>query len=57
MNEKAQMAAVQQNGYAIEYISKPSKAVQMAAVQQHGWAIEYIKNPTETAKLASKRNS
>lgn len=41
------MAAVQQNGYAIEYINAPSEAVQMAAVNQNGCAIFRIKNPSE----------
>ena len=53
MNEKAQLAAVQQYGRAIEYISKPSEAMQMAAVQQNGCAIEYISKPSEAVQLAA----
>jgi len=52
-----QLAAVKQNGYAIEYIIKngiePSEAVQLAAVQRNGNVIEYISNPSEAVQLAA----
>jgi hypothetical protein len=44
-SEQVQLAAVQQDGWAIEHIKNPSERVQMAAVQQNGDAIYYIKNP------------
>ncbi|PCJ96770.1 MAG: hypothetical protein COA52_00765 [Hyphomicrobiales bacterium] len=47
MGEKAQLAAVQHNGYNIQYIKNPSEKVQLAAVQHNGYAIGYIKNPTQ----------
>ena len=52
-NEAVQLAAVSQNGRAIQYIKNPSEAVQLAAVQQDGWAIRYIKNPSEAMQLAA----
>ena len=52
-NEKEQLEAVKQNGYAIRYIKNPSEAVQMAAVKQRGFAIRHIKNPSEAIKMAA----
>jgi hypothetical protein len=34
--EEKQLAAVQQNGMAIQFIEHPSEAVQLADVQQNG---------------------
>ena len=34
--------AVQQNGWAIQYINNPSYKLQRLAVQRHGWTIELI---------------
>ena len=48
------MAAVNQDGRTIQYITNPSEAVQQAAVNQHGLAIRYIANPTPNViKLAA----
>ena len=44
------MAAVNQNGHAIQYIANPSEAVQQAAVNQDSSAIQYIKNPSEAVQ-------
>jgi len=56
-SEQVQLAAVQQNGNAIEYIDNPSEAVQLAAVQQNGNAIKYIIRkgiiPSERVQLAA----
>ena len=49
-NEKEQLEAVKQNGYAIQHIKNPSEAVQMASVKQNGNAIKYIKNLSEAVK-------
>jgi len=54
-SEAVQMAAVQNNGYAIRFIKNPSEAVQMATVQQNGYAIQYIKNPSEAMQMAAVR--
>ena len=45
--EEAQLAAVKQNGYAIQFIDKSSEAVQLEAVKQNGLAIKYIDSPSE----------
>ena len=49
--EEGQLAAVQQDVYAITYIDNPSEAVQLAAVKKNGSAIYYIKNPSEAVQL------
>ena len=51
--EAVQLAAVKDNGYAIECIENPSEAVQLAAVKQNGNAIAYIKNSSEEVQLAA----
>jgi hypothetical protein len=40
-----QLAAVNQNGWAIQYIKNPSEKVQITAVNENSSAIHYIKNP------------
>ena len=54
--EEEQLAAVKQDGTAIEYIKNPTEEVQLAAVKQDGTAIEYIKNPSEEVQLAAVNN-
>ena len=51
--EAEQLAAVEQNGWAIEYIHNPSEEIQLAAVEHAGQAIRYIKNPSEKVQLAA----
>ena len=57
VSETDQVAAVNQNGYAIHYIKNPSEKVQLAAVNQNGNAIyNIIKkgiNPSEDIQLAA----
>ena len=48
-----QLAAVQQNGSAIQYIENPSEEVQLAAVQQNPHSIQYISNPSIEVQLAA----
>ena len=38
----AQLAAVTQHGFAIQWIKNPSEEVQLAAVERHPNAIKYI---------------
>ena len=52
-SEAQQIAAVQQDGWAIHFIKNPSPAVQLAAVQQDGGAIQLIKNPSPAVQLAA----
>ena len=51
--EAEQLAAVEQNGYAIQYIEKPSEQLQLVAVKQDGLSIVDIKNPSEQVQLAA----
>jgi len=57
VSETDQLAAVNNFGYAIEYIQKPSEKVQLAAVNKNGTAIEYIFDkgiiPSEDVQLAA----
>ena len=55
--EEVQLAAVMENGCAIEHINDPSEQVQLAAVKKFGVAIGYIKNPSEEIKLAAVKQS
>ncbi len=56
-SEDVQKLAVQQPGYAIQYIKNPSEEVQKLAVQYAGYSLYYIENPTEEAqKLAVQQN-
>jgi hypothetical protein len=57
MSELEQIAAVKQNGWAIEYIQNSSLRVQLAAVNQNGYAIEYIDNPSEQVQLAAVKQN
>ena len=43
---REQLAAVEQNGYAIFWIQNPTEQVQLAAVMKNSGAIYYIKNPS-----------
>ena len=51
--EAEQLAAVEQNGWAIQYIINPSEQVQLAAVAHYGIVLRYIKNPSEQVQLAA----
>ena len=56
-SEAVQLAAVRQNGYAIQHIRDPSEAVQLAAVRQNGYVIRFIQNPSEAVKLSAVRQN
>jgi hypothetical protein len=49
-SEAVQLAAVQQDGEAIQYIENPSEEIQLAAVQQNVLAIQWTENPKRGAK-------
>ena len=53
--KELQLAAVAQNGGAIQFITNPDKDVQLAVVTQDGYAIKYITNPDKDVQLAAKR--
>ena len=52
-SEEVQLAAVKDDGYAIEFITNPSEEVQLAAVNQNGYVIGDITNPSEAVQLAA----
>ena len=52
-SEQVKLAAVMEEGHAIQYIADPSEAVQLAAVLQNGYVIYYIKNPSEQVQIAA----
>ena len=54
-SEAIKLAAVQEDGYAIQHIENPSESVQLAAVQEDGYAIQYIRDPSEAVQLAAVR--
>ena len=51
-SEEVQMAAVQEDGWAIKYIKNPSKEVQIAAVKKDSIMLEYLKNTLKKDQLA-----
>ena len=55
-SEEFQIAVVNGNSRAIEYIDNPSEKVKLAAVTEDGRAIEYIDNPSEEIQLAAVKN-
>jgi len=54
MLESEQLAAVNQNGHAIQYIKNPSEAMQLAAINQNGNVIRFIKKPTISVQMMAK---
>jgi hypothetical protein len=56
-SEAVQLAAVQRDGYSIQWIRNPSEAVQLAAVRQDGNAIQCIMDPSEQVQLAAVRQN
>jgi hypothetical protein len=48
------MKAVEQNGYALQYVKEQSEAVCMKAVEQNGYALQYVKKEKILIKLIIK---
>jgi len=56
-NEKECLAAVKQNGYALQYVKNQTLEICLAAVNQNGCAVKYVKNQTlEICLVAIKQN-
>lgn len=51
------MAAIKENGYAIQFIRYPSEKVQLEAVKEDGNAIQYIDDPSEKVQIAAIENN
>jgi regulator of extracellular matrix RemA (YlzA/DUF370 family) len=52
-DEAKALRAVQQRGYALQWVKDPSEAVILAAVQQDGYALQRVKDPSEAVILAA----
>ncbi len=52
-SDDMKLAAVRQDGYAIQFTENPSEAVQLGAVRQNGQAIQFIENPSEEVQIAA----
>jgi hypothetical protein len=47
------LAAVQQNGYALQHVHAQTEAIALAAVQQNGHALQYVHDQTAAICLAA----
>jgi len=47
------LAAVSQNGYALEYVKNKTPEICLAAVNQNGLALQFVKNQTPELCLAA----
>ena len=56
-DEQQQLAAVQQDGDALQYCLNPSEAVPLAAVQQDGDALRYFHHPSEAVQPAAVQHN
>ena len=45
------LAAVEQDGDALQYVKEQTEAVCLAAVEQDGYALQYVKEQTEAVCL------
>ena len=47
------LAKVKQDGYALQYVKKQTKAICLAAVKQDGCVLRYVEEQTEAICLAA----
>ena len=47
------MAAVRQDGWALEYVKEQTPEICTTAIQQYGWALEYVKEQTPEICIAA----
>jgi len=50
-SENDALKAVEQNGYALQYVKDQTEAVCLKAVEQDGYALRYVKDQTEAVCL------
>jgi hypothetical protein len=55
--EEKDIEAVEQNGYAIEYVKEQTEAICMAAVKQNGNALYNVKEQTEAICIAAVKQN
>ena len=51
--QEIDLAAVMQNGYALQYVKDQTPEICMAAVNQNGYALQYVKDQTLDICLAA----
>ena len=54
---KIRLAAVKQDGRAIQFLSNPTEAERLAAVKQNGLAIQFLSNPTNAERMAAVKQN
>ena len=47
------LAAVKQNGWALQSVKDQTEAIALAAVKQEGYVLQYVKDQTEKVALAA----
>ena len=55
--QKICLAAVKQDGFALQYVKEQTAAICLAAVKQDGYALEYVKKQTEAICLAAVKQN
>ena len=53
LKDKEALAAVEQDGYALQYVEKQTEAICLEAVKQNGYALQYVREQTEAICLAA----
>ena len=53
----AALAAVKQNGYALQYVQAQTEEICLAAVKQDGYALKYVQTQTEEICLAAVKQN
>ena len=51
------LAAVKQNGYALQYIKDQTEEMCLAAVKEDGYALKFVKEQTEEMCLAAVKQN
>lgn len=51
------LAAVSENGYALQFVKNQTDEIALAAVSEIGYALQFVKNQTDEIALAAVRNT
>lgn len=51
LDVNAVLKAVEQDGYALQYVKDQTEAICLKAVERHGYALRYVKDQTEAVCL------
>ena len=55
--QEESIAAVQQNGYTLQYVHNQTEAICIAAVQQNGYTLRYVHNQTDAICIAAVKQN